>query len=97
MNSEEKLMAKKIEQANNNKIAQNKHGKYNRVGSGNDRKKTTGLKKNSSQFMTSTVSGFSQRGKDKSNEKYSKYMQGKKLVSKGSKKRIGSPAVESEK
>lgn len=97
MNSEEKLMAKKIEQANNHKIAKQKPGKLARVGSGNDRMRQSGMKKNSSQFMASASSGLSHRVKEKSNEKYSKYMHTKKLVKKTSKKRIGSPTAEGEK
>jgi len=47
--------------------------------------------------MASTVSGFSQRIKEKSSDKYSKYINSKKLVTKASKKRIGSPNLEKDK
>ena len=97
MNSEEKLMAKKVEQANANKFAKNNQNKYVRLGSGNERKKQSTLKKNTSQYMTSSASGFTNKDKDKSSEKYAKYLQAKKLSIKGSKKRVGSPAHENEK
>ncbi len=44
--------------------------------------------------MASSTSGFSHRIKEKTADKYSKYMQSKKISSKASKKRIGSPGLD---
>lgn len=97
MNSEEKLMAKKIEQANAHKFIKNKANKYVRLGSGTERKKPSIIKKSNSKYLTSSASGFSQSSKDRSSEKYAKYIQSKKIAVKGGKKRIVSPMCDSEK
>ena len=97
MNSEEKLMAKKIEQENAAKYTKTHDNKYVRLGSGNDRKRHNPLSKNGSQMLTSNASGYTNNKEgDKSNEKFTHFLQNKKLSVKSS-QRVGSPPAESEK
>lgn len=97
MNSEEKLMAKKIEQENAAKYTKTHDNKYVRLGSGNDRKKHNPLSKNGSQMLTSNVSGHSNNKEgDQSNDKFNNFLHNKKLSLKST-QRVGSPTSESEK
>jgi hypothetical protein len=98
MNSEEKLAAKMVEQANAAKYTKTHGNKYVRLGSGDERKSinpVSTLKKNSSQLLTSNGSGYSQNI-DKSNEKYGQFLHNKKLSLKKGGKRVGSPVTENE-
>lgn len=98
MNSEEKLMAKKVEQANNAaKYAKTQGNKYVRLGSENERKSSAKgtLKKNTSQLLTSNGSGYSNhKVMEKSNEMYLQMFQKKKASIKSSKNRVGSPVTD---
>lgn len=98
MNSEEKLMAKKIEQANNAAMFTKTQGnKYVRWGSDNDRKPSAkgGLKKNTSQTLKSNGSGYTNNEGDKSSsQNFNQMFKSKKFSVKGTKKRVGSPVTD---
>jgi hypothetical protein len=88
MNSEEKLMARKVEQSNNVVYTKTQGNKYARVGSGDERKKSikSGLKKNTSNLLKSNASGTSNNDNEKSNDHYRQFFMNKNLSSRGSRK-----------
>jgi len=97
MNSEERLMAKKIEQANNAAMFTKTLGnKYVRVGSGGERKRSIkkGVGKNISKLLKSNASGSSNNDQEKSNDTYRHLVKKKKFSVKKNQPRVGSPEVE---
>ena len=102
MNSEEKLMAKKIEQANNDGYKyKNQVKKNTRVGSDNERKPSTkaNMITNTSETIKPYLNNSEQsnnKNNDKSNDRYKQLFKRKKNSNKSSNKRVGSPATETQ-
>jgi hypothetical protein len=94
MNSEDKLLAKKIEQANAAKYTKTHGNNYVRLGSGTDRVIQNPLSKNGSQMINSNASGYSNnKDGDQSHDKFGHFINNKKKSVKST-KRLGSPTPE---
>jgi hypothetical protein len=94
MNSEDKLLAKKIEQANAAKYTKTHGNNYVRLGSGTDRIIQNPLNKNGLHLISSNASGYSNnKESDQSHDKFGHFISKKKKSVKSS-KRLGSPTPE---
>jgi hypothetical protein len=99
MNSEDKLLAKKIEQANAAKYTKTDRNNYVRLGtdySGTERIIQNPLSKNGLQMINSNASGYSNnKESDQSHDKFGHFVNSKKKSVKSA-KRLGSPTAELE-
>lgn len=97
VNSEEKLMAKKVEDANNAKYTKTMGNKYVKLGSDKDEKSSARGKimRNTTQLLTSNGSQYSNnKDPDQSSDKYMQAFKNKKKSVKSSQRRVGSPVTD---